>query len=474
MVTRYRALADELTLRMEEGLYPPGTRLPGVRKLASQFGVSVSTVIAAVQLLEDGGRLQARPRSGYFVKPRPQPAGNRLPVSRPPRRPNLVTSQALALELMRATHHPEIVQFGAAVPDTRFYPQAALRRAFARAQRREAWESLSYALPPGVAELRYEVARRLADSGLTVSPDRVVITGGAQEAITLALRTVTEPGDVVAVESPTFYGLLQVLDSLGLRALEIPTDARTGISLPALQLALEQWSVKACVLVPNYSNPIGYLMPEQGKRDLLALLERFKVPLIEDDVYGDLGHGSSRRPPVVKAFDANDTVFLCGSPSKLVSPGLRVGWLLAPESCQDRVEYLKYTLNFATPTIPQLALAELLAHGGLDRHLRRVREVYAEQTARMTDRVLTAFPDGTAVSRPAGGFVLWVQMPPGVDSRELHRQAKEEGISVSPGVLFSATGKYENCIRLNAAVRWDAAVDKALLRLAVMAGKMVG
>ena len=147
---------------------------------------------------------------------------------------------------------------------------------------------------------------------------------------------------------------------------------------------------------------------------------------------------------------------------------------MAPECCQDRVEYLKYTLNFATPTIPQLALAELLAHGGLDRHLRRVREVYAEQTARMTDRVLTAFPEGTAVSRPAGGFVLWVQMPAGVDSRELHRQAKEEGISVSPGVLFSATGKYENCIRLNAAVRWDAAVDKALLRLAVMAGKMVG
>ncbi len=215
MVTRYRAVADELKLRMEEGLYPPGTRLPGVRKLASQFGVSVSTVIAAVQLLEDGGRLQARPRSGYFVKPRPQAAGNRLPVSRPPRRPNLVTSQALALELMRATHHPEIVQFGAAVPDTRFYPQAALRRAFSRAQQREAWESLSYAFPPGVPELRYEVARRLADSGLTVSPDRVVITGGAQEAIALALRTVTEPGDVVAVESPTFYGLLQVLDSLG-------------------------------------------------------------------------------------------------------------------------------------------------------------------------------------------------------------------------------------------------------------------
>jgi DNA-binding transcriptional MocR family regulator len=304
----------------------------------------------------------------------------------------------------------------------------------------------------------------MAESGCQVPANGIVITNGCQEALTLALRAVTTPGDVVAIESPTFYGLLQVIDSLGLKALEIPTHPRDGISLQALQLALEQWPVKACILVPNYSNPLGYCMPDEHKQQLVGMLNEYKIPLIEDDVYGDLGF-SPRRPSTCKAYDRNGYNFYCSSFSKTLSPGLRIGWI-APGRYQEKIEYLKYVTNLASPTIPQLALAQLLRSGAYERHLRKVRRDYAFAVTRMIEAVERHFPEGTKVTQPQGGFVIWIELAKGVNSLELAHRLLTESISIAPGPIFSASQKYRNFIRLSCACEWSSRIERSLASIA--------
>lgn len=459
----YRTLADEIAAHIDQGTFAPGQRLPGVRRLGESRGVSVATAVAAYRRLEQDGYIEARPRSGYYVRVRQPVAIGEPRISRPRARPSPVSGQELALELVKAANDPAVVQLGAAVPDPSFLPTRAIERAVAGAMRRHRLRAAGYAFPPGVPELRLQIARRMAETGCRVNPDDIIITNGCQEALTLALRAVTSPGDVVALESPTFYGLLQVIESLGLKALEIPTHPRDGISLEALQLALEQWPVKACVVVPNFSNPLGYCMPDARKVELVRMLAQAGVPLIEDDVYGDLGFGP-RRPGTCKALDRHGEVLHCSSFSKTLAPGLRVGWIV-PGRHREKVEYLKYVTNLATPTVPQLAVAELLESGRYERHLRGVRGEYARAVERMIAAVDSRFPAGTRVTRPQGGFVIWVELPGNLDSFELARELLEQGVSIAPGPIFSATRKYRNFLRLSCACVWDGRVDRALAAL---------
>lgn len=459
----YDKIARRMAAYLDRGVYRPGDRLPGLRRLAEQFDVSMATMIEACRRLEDAGRLEARPRSGYFVRV-PLRRAIAAPVeSRPPRRPASVTGQGLALHLSCAGSEPGVVPLGAAVPDARFLPSTAIARALRVAARKLAHTAHGYALPPGNHELRRQLARKMAGLGCDVSPDEVVITNGCQEALHLALRAVTRAGDVVAVESPVFYGLLQVLDMLGLKALEIPTDPEEGVSLEALRLAVEQWPVRACVVIANYSNPLGYCMRDARKRELVSMLVARDIPLIEDDVYGDLGHGH-RRPSVAKAFDTAGSVLYCSSFSKVLAPGLRVGWMV-PGRYLDSVEYLKFVSNLGTATIPQLAIAEYLSKGGYTRHLSRIRPEYERAVTRMRDAVGRHFPAGTRVTEPRGGYVVWVELPGNIDTAELARRALKKGVSVMPGQLFSATQKYRNCLRLNCACVWDERTEGALATL---------
>lgn len=465
MILLYHRLAGELREQITEGVYGPGERLPGVRALGRARGMSVATVLAAYRRLEDEALIEARPRSGYYVCPRP---GGPVPLpapSAPAAQPGPVTGQELVLSLVKATNVDGLVQLGAAVPDATFLPTRAVERALLQAARRHRSRAAAYEFPPGLPELRRQIARRLTQAGCAVGPDEIVITNGCQEALVLALRALTRPGDVVAIESPTFYGLLQALEALQLEALEIPTDPVEGLSLDALQLALERWPVKVCVATPSFSNPLSYCMPEARKRALLALLGAHGVPLIEDDLYGDLGFAAQRPPPCLSLVQGSGAeVIYCSSFSKTLSPGLRVGWIV-PGRHQGRVEYLKYVLNLATPTVSQLALAELLGGGGYERHLRAVRGDYARAVARMIDAVMRHFPAGTRITQPAGGFVIWVELAPQVDSLKLAKLARAEGISIAPGPIFSATQKYRNFMRLSCACPWDGRIEAALERL---------
>jgi DNA-binding transcriptional MocR family regulator len=277
----------------------------------------------------------------------------------------------------------------------------------------------------------------------------------------------TRPGDAVAVESPVYYGILQLFEALRLRAVEIPSDPRDGASVPALARVLERKLAKVVLLNPTYNNPLGSLVPEPAKREIALLAARHGVPVIEDDLYGDLGHEPGERPRTIQSFDEAGLVILCSSFSKTLSPGARVGWIAAGRF-EAAVERLKVVTTLATPTLPQLAVAELLADGGYDRHLRRVKRAYAQQLVALRRAVLEHFPDGTRVTCPSGGFVLWVALPGGIDAHALAERARSSGISIAPGPLFSPRGGLENHVRLNGAL-WDPVVEAAVAKLGALA-----
>ena len=194
------------------------------------------------------------------------------------------------------------------------------------------------------------------------------------EALAISLQAVTEPGDVVAVESPGFYGLMQILKAHNLKALEIPSHPASGMSLDALEMALDQWPIKAIMLIPVENNPLGSSMPDDGKMRLLKMTQRYNIPIIEDDIYGDLRY-QQPRPHTLHSLDTEGRVILCSSFSKTMSAALRVGWL-APGRYRERVEHMKYVGTASTTTLTQLAIAEFIKQGYYDRHIRTMRQQY--------------------------------------------------------------------------------------------------
>ena len=465
----YERSAERIAQQIEQGTYAPGDRLPGVRRLRQQLGVSVATVVAACALLEQRGVLEARPRSGFFVRESAQPLLITAESDTEAAGPSLVSGQERVLELVQAHNDPRVTSFGAASPPAAFLPTSALDRCFARVRRRQRERVAAYDFPPGSAELRTQIARRMAHAGCTLGPDDVVLTAGCQEALTLSLRAVAEPGDVVAIESPTFYGILQAIESQGMQALEITTEPEHGMAPVALERALRHWPIRACVMMPSFGNPLGHLAPEARKAELVELLQVYGVPLIEDDVYGELAfHGP--RPWAAKAYDTQGEVLYCSSFSKTLGAGLRVGWVAPGRYC-DRIAYLKYATSQAVASLPTLAVADYLEQGGYDRFLRRVSRQYERHMQWLRALVQRYFPTGTRVTCPRGGYVLWVELPPGCDALKLQRRALAAGISVAPGPVFSPTGRYPRHLRLSCAQPDAPTAEAALARLGALAAE---
>ena len=463
----YEQAADRIATLIDRGTLRPGERVPSVRKLSAQLRISISTVLQAYFLLEDRGFIEARPQSGFYVKLRPRD----LPPEPKPSNPSLSATEVGVAELLakvfEAARNPDFIPLATAIPGPDLLPTKPLNRLMAWVARHRGEQGVNYDFPPGNEALRRQVARRSLDWGCSLSPDDIVTTCGTMEALNLCLRAVAKPGDTIAIESPTFYGILQA--SLGMRALEIPTHPRDGIDLNALEQAIKKNKVKACLLIPNFNNPLGCCMPDNNKKQLVEMLGRREIPLIEDDIYGDIYFGAAR-PKTAKAFDKEGLVLLCSSFSKTIAPGYRVGWT-APGRFKAQVEHLKSMNTIATATLPQMAVARFLESGGYDRHLRKLRKALATQVQRVTLAVRQYFPEGTRITRPTGGFVLWVELPKSVDSLELYRKALEKKISIAPGPIFSAKQKYQNFIRLSCGQAWSDSLEQALKTLGRLAGK---
>src|ERR1041385_469951 len=439
-ILRYQELAERLAELIRQGTYPSGERIPSVRQMSGQQNLSISTVLQAYSLLERQGFIEARPQSGYYVRARTE---ERLPepeTSSPQRDPSNVSLHELVMMLMRDAANPNLIQLGAALPhlDNRLIQK--INQIIAKIVRQQGVSAHQYLFPPGWDMLRVQIAQRMVNAGCNLSPGDILITSGGTEAIDFSLHAVCKPGDIVAIESPSYFGTLQMLEVHGLRALEIPTHPRDGISLEALEFAIEHNVIRAVMVISNFNNPLGSMMPDERKKALVDLLAKHNIPLIENDVCGELYFGE-KRPLVCKAFDTKDLVILLSSFSKDISPGLRLGWV-APARYSSEVEWLKFTLSASSPTLPQMAVAEFLEGGGYDQHLRRIRREYARNVELMSDAVMHYFPEGTRVTRPSGGFVFWVQLPEYVDSLELYKVALQGGITLAPGHVFSATYQF--------------------------------
>jgi len=471
-LTRYQQLADELAGNIRAGLLRPGDRLPSVRELRRQRGVSPSTIFQAYAQLESEGLVEARERSGYFVRARRQLTGRPPEAAQPSERITPVAISELVFELLGSTRDVDVVPLGSAFPAPELFPFDALARCGARAMRRLGPAQISGALTAGDELLRAQVARRYALNGVSLRADELIVTNGAMEALNLCLQAVTQPGDVVVVESPTFYAALQALERLHLKAVEVETDPVDGVRLDALEALLKRQKVAACWFMPTFQNPLGALMSNAKKQELVQLLARHGVPLIEDDVYAEL-HFDARRPLPAKAFDQAGLVLHCSSFSKSLAPGYRVGWAAAGRFARD-VERLKMMTSLASPIPSQLAVAEYLVQGGLERHLRHLRSALKSQHTVARGLIERFFPKGTRMTEPQGGYFVWLELPQGVDALAIHHQAMAQSISTAPGVLFSADRRFTRHLRLNVGHPVGQQVKAALKFLGAMTREQSG
>jgi Transcriptional regulators containing a DNA-binding HTH domain and an aminotransferase domain (MocR family) and their eukaryotic orthologs len=465
---RYEVLAEQIKTQIRQKIWRPGERIPSIRQCCKTANLSPMTVLQAYQLLESQGWIYARPKSGYFV------AQQTLALPEPAHQPvKLQSTQVdindLLFDVLQNTKDSSLTQLGSAFPDPQLFPWQALTRSLASSSRKMSPFSAISNLPPGNEPLRQIIAQRYAQQGLHIAPDEIVITSGGMESLNLSLQAVTQPGDLVAIESPTFYGALQAIERLRLKAVEIPTHPRTGVDLEVLAQSLQQLPIKACWFMTSFQNPLGFCMSQQDKRQLVSLLELYQVPLIEDDVYGELYFG--HEPPLpAKTYDSHSRVLHCSSFSKCLSPGFRVGWVAAGEHA-EKVQRLQLmsTLSASIPT--QLALNDYLRGGGFDAHLRRLRRTLEQRQHQMLQAIQYYLPETVKVTQPTGGYFLWLELAKERDSFALYQQLLAANVAIAPGILFSSQKQYTHHMRINYAQPWNSRVEQAMALLGQLLGK---
>lgn len=468
----YVRVGEKLKAWIHEGQFLPGDKVPSVREMSTKLRVSVSTVLQSYDTLEAQGVIEARPQSGYYVKLRQDFNQNSEIKSNPRSAPRFIESDNAILDVIRSCGDSDLISLGSAVIHWSLLPSEALQKSLIKVARENIPECMKYEKGVGAWSLRQLLAQRSAGMGCDVATESVLVTNGCMEAINLALKAVTKPGDTVAVESPSYYGILRALESLNLKILELPTSSQQGLDIDTFEEKLKKFSVTAALVTPSFLNPLGSFMPDEKKERLVQLCAKYGVTLIEDDIYAELKFQGSR-PLALKSFDKKDQVIYCSSFSKSLSPGYRVGWIIPPRKLSEKIEILKASLTVTTNSPAQLAIADFLQHHNYERSLRKLRQTLAQNMCLVQQKVKLYFPEGTKVTQPEGGCLLWVEFPNEVKGLELHRKALKEKISVIPGPVFSANSKYQNCVRLNCGNPWSEKIDKALLRVGQLAHGMM-
>jgi len=464
----YERLAEHYRRVIAAGTLVPGDRMPSMRAFMSQHRVSLSTAVQTFRRLESAGLLFAKPRSGYFVK---RPTKSKLPNVREPEIEAVpMPARFVGLHerisgvIERAHRFPDALNLGGATAAAGLYPSAHLKSLAIKTLRHRPTLLTEAGPMEGAVEFRQAVAKRLLSCGVSTSQDEVIVTNGGVEAVNLALRAVAQPGDTIAIESPAFFGLLQILESLGLRALEIPTSPTTGLSIEALEIALTAYkNVKAVVVVANLQNPLGCSMPDERKAMLVSLCAHHGVAVIEDDPYRELIASAASTKPV-KAWDRAGGVIYCSSLNKVLAPGMRLGWVSSGR-WHERVKMLKFAQSRHNETLPQLVAAQFINSGAFDRHLHQLREKLGAQREAMSNAIAHYFPHETRMSQPSGGLLLWVALPNDAHSEALFDAALREGIRVAPGTIFSNSSGFDSFVRLSCPRPFDEVMETAVRRL---------
>ena len=465
----YQEVAERIERLIEKRALKVGDKLLSVRSLSKEQGISLSTAFQAYYHLESKGLVEARPQSGYYVKFSPRDTLDIPGCCLPAQEAVPVTVDEMISSVYFDLRSEKLTNFALGAPSVELLPAAKLNKAVVQALRSSHDSCLNYEHVQGNVELRKQIARQSFNWGGTLGEDDIVVTAGCLEALSLSLKAITRPGDAVAIESPTYFGIFQVMESLGLKVVEIPTDPVTGIDLGQLETAIRRFSIKACLFVCNFNNPMGSCLSDEKKKQLVELLTRENVPLIEDDIYGELYFGKSR-PKTCKVFDKKGIVIQCGSFSKSLAPGYRIGWTI-PGRYKDSIIRLKRMNNVSTNTLAQSAIALFLENGRYELHLRHLRKALHTQSLKYTQAISQYFPEDTRMSRPQGGFALWLEMDRKVDSYVIHKRALKHGIGIAPGQIFSSQGKYANCCRISFGMPWSNRVDHGLKTLGELVRK---
>ncbi|MEZ0232838.1 MAG: PLP-dependent aminotransferase family protein [Methylophilaceae bacterium] len=462
VATRIRAMIDEGVLR-------PGEKIFSLRQASQKYAVSISTIIKAYEMLESDGIINSHPQSGYYVSA-PKPTHSKRKDIQP--KPEAELTQAeLVLSTLRSIREFGTVPLGSPFPDAHLFPIKKIHNYEKALNADEAGWGVLNDLPPGNESLRQQIAKRYLENGLDISPNDIVITHGATEAINLCLQAVAKPGDTIALEAPGYYALAQAVERMGMRVAEVRTHPTEGIELDALSALIQNVKVAAVLLTANFQNPTSALMPDDKKKALVALLAQHQIPLIEDDVYQELCFGDVTPKPL-KAYDEQGLVLHCSSFSKSLAPGYRVGWTTAGRYGKD-VERLMFLNSLSIPSAPQIAIAKFMKRDSFEQHLKSLRHTLKSNCVLMRTAIEESFPKGTKISIPTGGYVVWLELPEEIDSLNLYQQCLEKGISIAPGPLFTRKKELTNYIRLNFSHQWTPSIEQAVRTVGSLARKML-
>jgi DNA-binding transcriptional MocR family regulator len=458
---KYNEVAERIEALIETNVLKVGDKLLSVRALSKEQGISLSTAFQAYYLLESKGYIEARPQSGYYVKYSP---GNILGLPKK----SVIPDEAVPVsinEMINSVYQdlrsPTIINLSLAAPAASLLPTAKLNKTLMHVVRESPTSCLHYEHVQGNELLRKQIARLAFNWSGTFDEDDIVVTAGAVEGLSLCIRAVTKPGDAIAIESPTYHAIFQMMESYGLKVVEVPTDPVIGADLDYLEKAIKRFDIKACLFVSNFSSPLGSCMPDENKKRLVEMLSKKEIPLIEDDIYGELYFGKTR-PKTCKTFDKKGLVLQCSSVSKSLAPGYRIGWVI-PGKFKSQVIQLKRMQTVSTNTLTQAVVANFLSNGRFELHLRHLRKALHTQSLRYLQAISEYFPEDTRVTRPQGGFVLWIEVNKRINAYKLHKRALKHNIGIAPGAIFSPhEGRFENCFRLSFGEPWSDKIEDAI------------
>jgi DNA-binding transcriptional MocR family regulator len=470
---RYRHLAVAIEEKIMNGTYRPGEKLPSIRKLHKQSNLSISTIYHAFMDLESMGLVEARPKSGYYVNPvllQKLQIPQFKKISFPPKKVRL---SSMVNSVISAISNPYLLPLGSTVTDSELLPVKHFSRIMKNLSHSELKAMISYSLSEGYPELRRQIALRTLGVLKGVSPEDIIVTNGCTEAVALAILAIARPGDTIAIETPTNFGFLQLLQELGLLVMEVPANPQYGVDLDELEKIFRHNKIKACLLVPNFHNPLGALMPDDCKKRLVQLINEYEIPLVEDDISAEL-HFGMQRPLPLKAYDRQELVVTCSSFSKTLAPGLRIGWAIPGNRFKEKIQNLKAATTISTSTLDQYIVAQYLASGAYERHLRRLRNALKKQVVRTALAIQKHFPPETRLAIPSGGTLLWVQLPPQVDGLKVYRKALDHRIAIIPGVVCSNSWLFKNFIQISCGAPFTAKVEIGIARLGRIISKLSG
>ncbi|MEH6385933.1 MULTISPECIES: aminotransferase-like domain-containing protein [unclassified Colwellia] len=466
---KYEQLAHKLMRQIEDNKWRCNEKLPSIRDLASIYSVSKISVQKALHTLEARGIVFVKTKSGYYVsavKPQQQISQGLTQIDKP----KLVDVPEIFYEIMERTAAFDIAPINLDITKPPNH-LLLLNRHISRALRKNPQNNaLYYCEPTGYLPLRHQISEHYRRRDLHISEQEICITSGCQNSLFLALTATCEPGDIVAIESPAFYGVLQLLQQLKLKVLELPTSYTIGLTADSLEEATKKWDIKACVLTANFATPTGALIPTKEKRKIAALATEKNIIIIEDDIYGDLGFHS--KVESLKNYDTQGNFILCSSFSKSLSRDLRLGWIVAGKHL-NKIVHMKLVYQLSTSQAIQYGLSSFLAEGHFERHLHQYRKVLLKQRDQLTDAIADNWKISTTFTVPDGGLAIWVQLPTEIDTFLLYKDAIAQGIIITPGRLFSSVKKFSNCLRLSFAHPTKGHRLQALIKLGELCEKVI-